>query len=143
MAWAILIAGLVFGLSGGLHYLVMSRLLSGLPKSGLPQGLQLIVGLYAAGTAHLAEAGIYAAGFIAGRELGIGGFKGIDAPMSFMDVYYFSLVNYTSLGLGDIYPNGHLRFMAGVESLNGFLLISCSAAFIYLLMSGHQRNSQN
>ena len=41
-----------------------------------------------------------------------------------MDIFYFSLVNYTSLGLGDIYPTGHSRFLAGLESLNGFLLIS-------------------
>ena len=44
-----------------------------------------------------------------------------------MDVFYFSLVSYTSLGLGDIVPTGHLRFVAGVEALNGFLLISCSS----------------
>jgi len=60
--------------------------------------------------------------------------------MTAVDTLYFSLVNYTSLGLGDIYPTGHLRFLAGVESLNGFLLISCSAALIYLLMTGSDRN---
>lgn len=45
--------------------------------------------------------------------------------MTAVDTLHFSLVNYTSLGLGDIYPTGHLRFLAGVEPLNGFLLISC------------------
>jgi hypothetical protein len=60
--------------------------------------------------------------------------------MTAVDTLYFSLVNYTSLGLGDIYPTGHLRFLAGVESLNGFLHISCSAALIYLLMTGSDRN---
>ena len=54
-----------------------------------------------------------------------------------MDVFYFSLVSYTSLGLGDIVPTGHLRLVAGVEALNGFLLISCSAAYLFLFMS-HQ-----
>lgn len=139
MTLAILIAIITFGLSGTLHYLVMSRLLSGLPRRRWPRGVQLLTGLYAVGAAHLAEAGIYAAGFLAGRTLGIGGFKSADGPMGVMDVFYFSLVSYTSLGLGDIYTTGHLRFLAGVESLNGFLLISCSAAFIYLLMSGHQK----
>jgi hypothetical protein len=52
-----------------------------------------------------------------------------------MDVFYFSLVSYTSLGLGDIVPTGHLRFVAGVEALNGFLLISCSAAMLFLFMT--------
>ncbi|MEQ8900570.1 MAG: ion channel [Roseovarius sp.] len=52
-----------------------------------------------------------------------------------MDFFYFSLVNYSSLGLGDIYPTGHLRFLAGVEALNGFLLISCSASTIFLVVT--------
>lgn len=40
-----------------------------------------------------------------------------------------------ALGVGDIYPTGHLRMLAGVKSLNGFLLISSSASFIYLVKS--------
>jgi len=56
-----------------------------------------------------------------------------------MDVFYFSLVTYTSLGLGDIVPMGHLRLIAGIEALNGFLLISCSAAMLFLFMSGQNQ----
>jgi len=59
-----------------------------------------------------------------------------------MDTIYFSLVNYTSLGLGDIYPTGHLRFLAGIASLNGFLLIGCSASFLFLYMTAHESNSK-
>lgn len=95
----------------------------------------MLVGFYAAGLAHLIEAGLYAVGFWFGRMAGLGSFKSIEGPVGMMETYYFSLVNYTSLGLGDIYPTGHLRFLAGVESLNGFLLISCSAAFIFVLMT--------
>lgn len=135
MLGSIFIATILFGLCGTLHYVVMAKLLSTLPKSPLPRGLKLIIGLYALGIVHLAEAGFYAFGFLIGRGYGLGGFEQDSGPLSLMDVYYFSLVNFTSLGLGDIYPTGHLRFLAGVESLNGFLLISCSAVFIYLLMS--------
>lgn len=52
-----------------------------------------------------------------------------------MDYLYFSLVDYNTLGLGGIYPTGHLRFPAGVEAVNGFLLISCSATFIHRLLT--------
>lgn len=48
-----------------------------------------------------------------------------------MDIYYFPLVNYTALGLGDIYPSGHLRFLAGIESLGGLLLLSCSVSYLF------------
>ena len=92
----------------------------------------LLFALYVMATAHVAEAGLYALGFRVGEWAGVGGFaqKNIN---SIMDVFYFSVVNYTSLGLGDIYPTGHLRFLAGVEALNGFLLISCSASTIFLV----------
>ncbi len=45
--------------------------------------------------------------------------------MDWMDYFYFSLINVTTLGLGDIYPTEHLRVLAGVEALTGFALISC------------------
>lgn len=82
---------------------------------------------------HVAEAALYAWGFAVGASMGLGGFKETDR-MLWMDYLYFSLVNYNTLGLGDIYPTGHLRFLAGVEALNGFLMISCSAAFLHRLM---------
>ena len=89
--------------------------------------------LVAVVVAHCAEAGLYAAGFALGQALGLGAFAQVQA-MSWMDYFYFSLVNYNTLGLGDIHPTGHLRFIAGVEALNGFLLISCSASILFDLM---------
>lgn len=77
---------------------------------------------------------MYGVGFYFGASEGLGSFKQTDY-MSMMDYQYFSLVNYNTLGLGDIYPTGHLRFLAGVEALNGFLLISCSAMYMHKLMT--------
>ncbi|HIC65251.1 MAG: hypothetical protein CMI50_01790 [Paracoccus sp.] len=101
---------------------------------GLSGSGRVLVALYTLGIAHVVEAGLYAVGFSMGEALGIGGFEQ-DIVDSFMDVFYFSLVNYSSLGLGDIYPTGHLRFLAGIEALNGFLLISCSASTIFLVVT--------
>lgn len=99
----------------------------------------MLAGICGAGAAHLLEAMLYALGFAVMDATGLGGFKGGDSD-GFMDIFYFSLVNYTSLGLGDIYPTGHSRFLAGLESLNGFLLISCSASLVFVLM--HKNFSQ-
>ena len=41
---------------------------------------------------------------------------------------------YTSVGFGDILPQGHLRLIAGVEGLAGLLMIGWSASFTYLMM---------
>jgi hypothetical protein len=44
------------------------------------------------------------------------------------------VTSYTTLGVGDVYPKGLLRILVGVEALNGFLLITWSASFTYLMM---------
>lgn len=142
MLLSILMSVTLFGLTGLIHYAVMKGVLNQLNKSPIPAVARMIIGFYAVGAAHLTEAGLYALGFVFGRALGLGGFESADSTMGMMQIYYFSLVNYTSLGLGDIYPTDHLRFMAGMESLNGFLLISCSAAFIFLLMQGETRSAK-
>lgn len=47
---------------------------------------------------------------------------------------YFSAVNYTSLGYGDILPHGALRSVAVSEALAGLMMIAWSASFTYLKM---------
>lgn len=133
MIWTILLGLSMFGLTGIIHFQVICRTHRWLKSTNLGKTRKLLIGFYAAAIAHIAEAGLYAIGFLAGTGAGLGGFKPTD--ISPMEVFYFSLVNYTSLGLGDIYPIGHLRFLAGIESLNGFLLISCSASLIFMLMT--------
>jgi hypothetical protein len=97
--------------------------------------------LVAVVVAHCAEAGVYAGGFALGHGLELGAFAQVEA-MGWMDYFYFSLVNYNTLGLGDIHPTGHLRFIAGVEALNGFLLISCSASILFDLMRQETSDSR-
>ena len=87
---------------------------------------------------HLAVTGLFAVGFAGAAGLGLGGFEK-EPVMSAMDLYYFSLINITTLGLGDIYPTGHLRALAGIESLTGFLLISCTAQFVFQTMAKQEK----
>ena len=134
MLMSIATAAIIFGFCGAFHYWIMSGSTQFLKLKKLAPGTQLLLVLYAAGIAHTIEAIFYAFGFLFLEGLDLGGFSKSD-QMSVMDTIYFSLVNYTSLGLGDIYPTGHLRFLAGIASLNGFLLIGCSASFLYLHMS--------
>lgn len=130
---AALLMGLVLVLvCGGVHYVAMTTLHERITRLRLNRAAKAQLALVGLSIAHLIEAAVYAAGFRLGERWLLGGFSGADTSDS-MSVFYFSLVNYTSLGLGDIYPTGHLRFLAGLESLNGFLLISCSAAMLYLI----------
>ncbi len=112
------------------HGVVLAPAISAIHAFNKPKTIRLVTVATVVVTIHVIEAGLYAVGFSLGADWGLGGFKQTDA-MNWMDYLYFSLVNYNTLGLGDIYPTDHLRFLAGVEALNGFLLISCSATFVH------------
>lgn len=140
MSLAILLATLSFIATAGLHLAVLHRL-APLSDARRFDRLTLWVGTFLLiGLLHVVEAGIYATAFGFGQTLGIGGFDSAGGNASPMEIYYFALVSYTSLGLGDIYPTGHLRLLAGVASLNGFLLISCSAALLFRMVSSNQHS---
>lgn len=83
---------------------------------------------------HLLVAVLFAVGFWLGAEWGLGSFDETSS-MNWMDYFYFSLINLTTLGLGDIYPTDHLRVIAGIEALTGFALISCSAQLFWKMMT--------
>ena len=53
---------------------------------------------------------------------------------SFMSYIYFSAITYTSVGFGDIYPKGPFRMIAGVEAINGLILIGLSVTLTYFAM---------
>lgn len=126
MLLAILIAWIVFILVLMIHCATIVRFRRRRKETLLSFGL-LMTGL---ATLHLLEVGIYALAFQLGAWAEIGGFTG-GGSMSAMDTYYFSLINFTTVGLGPSYPTGHLRFLAGFESFNGFLCISMSASIVF------------
>lgn len=67
--------------------------------------------------AHLAEIGLYAVVYAAAEHwFNLGTFSG-EPVTTGVDYFYFSAITYTSLGIGDIFPTEHLRFLTGVEAL--------------------------
>ena len=82
-------------------------------------------------TVHVTEVFVYAtAYYLLARHAHAGTLSGVAAP-SLNASLYFSLETYSSLGYGDIVPSGALRGMAGVEALNGLLLIGWSACYVH------------
>lgn len=93
--------------------------------------LIIVIILFAA---HILEISLYAVTYeVAIKYFNIGSIHG-NTISNFMEYLYYSIVMYTSLGLGDVYPVGHVRFISGVEALNGLLLIAWSASFTFLAM---------
>ena len=49
-------------------------------------------------------------------------------------IAFFSFTTPTALGFGDIEPTGNLRYLTGIESLTGLVLITWTASFLFVEM---------
>ena len=99
-----------------------------------PTRSRLIIVIGVVVVAHVLEAGLYAvAYYVLHTHFDIGGLAG-HLEGDLLDFFYFSMATYTTLGIGDLHPSGAMRLVAGVESLNGLVLIGWSASFTYLTM---------
>ena len=65
---------------------------------------------------------------------GLGSIVGYEA-MNLWEYVYFSATTYTTVGFGDLFATGPMRFLVGTEALVGFMLITWSASFTYLVMA--------
>jgi len=108
-----------------------------LPRLPIQPRQRVLVVIATCFLAHLVEIVLYAAAFA--LLYGLQGFGRIDGEFeaTALNFFYFSITNYTTLGIGDVYPGGALRVLAGIEALNGFVLITWSASFAYLMMQRH------
>ena len=107
-----------------IHYEVLRGLSAGLPLLRIPSRGTLLVVIFATFLAHAMEIALYA--------LAIHLMDARHFPWS--TALYFSAETYTSLGYGDVVPTGELRLLAGIEALNGLLLIGWSASYTYIAM---------
>ncbi len=68
--------------------------------------------------------------WVLSNKLGFGNLTGVIED-HWMHYVYFSATTYSSLGFGDIEPTEAMRLLAGVEVLNGLLLIGWSVTYTY------------
>jgi hypothetical protein len=120
-----------------LHFEVLNFLSVLAPGPGLSRRVSILVGVFGAICAHLAEVWIFGLGYFVLIASGVMGKLEGNTTDSFMDCIYFSLTSYTSLGFGDIAPTGWIRFLAGMEALTGLVLIAWTASFMFLEMQKH------
>jgi Ion channel len=117
-----------------LHYEVLRALNVGLPGLAIPNRTKLLVVIIATFVTHAIEMAMYGAAlYLLITWFDVGSLSGV-AGFSLSTCMYFSAETYTSLGFGDLTPVGPIRLLAGVEALNGLLLIGWSASFTYISM---------
>lgn len=125
---------LLIALTTVIHYEVLRAMYTLLPRLAIPNRTRLLVVIFVAFAAHFVEIGVYGCamyGLV--QYFGDGTLAGT-LRFTFENCLYFSAENYTSLGFGDLTPTGSLRLLAGVESLNGLLMVGWSASFLYISM---------
>lgn len=81
---------------------------------------------------HTVAVWMYGIAFwLMGERFGFGALYGEVGPRDFFTYLYFSATTYSSLGFGEITPVGPMRFLTGVEAINGLILIGWSVTYTY------------
>jgi hypothetical protein len=116
------------------HYETLNALNKRLPGLHMPPRRKLMVVLLVAFLAHMLETVMYGvAQYLLVQYADVGTIGG-PVQFSLMACIYHSAETYTSLGYGDFTPEGPIRMLAGIEAINGLLLIAWTASFTYLEM---------
>ncbi|MGH1471731.1 MAG: ion channel [Cellvibrionaceae bacterium] len=134
MLLAIFISTLIVVVSVLIHYEVLNFLSQRLMQFRERHRSLVLIGVLGSMLAHILEVIVFGTGIYGMLQIdGMGTLQG-SFNGSFLDCVYFSFTNYTTLGYGDIYPFGYIRFLIGLESLTGLVLITWSASFMFIEM---------
>jgi hypothetical protein len=117
-----------------IHYEVLRLLTANLPKLQIEPRLRLVFVILGAFCAHFSQILLYGAAYwLLATFFDVGG-MGAPGRLPFSRCLYFSAETFTTLGYGDVVPHGALRLLAGLEALNGMLLMGWTASYTYLSM---------
>ncbi|MBU3657999.1 MAG: two pore domain potassium channel family protein [Rhodocyclaceae bacterium] len=127
--------GALIALAVFIHYETLYTLATYLPRlSRIPPRYRVLLGVLIILVAHALEIWAFALGYLAMIKLELGSLFGMTTSDLLSDCVYLSWVSYTTVGFGDIAPNGDLRFLPGLEALTGLVLITWSASFLFIEM---------
>ena len=116
------------------HYESLYWLTRLMPKLRIKYRFRLVLGVFGALTAHVIEVFLFGyVYYLMHIQEGLGYLEG-RFVISLSDCIYFSFTTFTTLGYGDIEPFGGTRYLAGIESLTGLVLITWTASFLFLEM---------
>lgn len=133
MATFIINAAIVFS-TVAIHYETLYLLAKRLPSIQVVHRYRVLLAVMVIMVAHVIEIWLFAVGYYLMIHAGNFGSLSGNIDLSLLDCSYFSFTTYTTLGYGDIEPSGYLRFLTGLESLTGLVMITWSASFVFLEM---------
>jgi hypothetical protein len=125
-----------------LHYEALNACNRHLPKLSQRRRPRVLILIVVVLITHVAEIWLFGLGyFVLVHGYGAGALAGLttsDLP----DFVYFSAATFTTLGFGDAVPVGAIRFLAGMEALTGFVLVTWSASYTFLEMQRDWRGGE-
>lgn len=129
-----LTCALLVALTTLIHYEPLTRLNARLPSLRIQDRSKLLVVISGVFLAHIVEIAVYGGALYGLASYGeVGTLQG-PGRLSLLNCLYFSAETYTTLGFGDLTPVGPVRLLAGVEALNGLVLVGWSASYTYIAM---------
>ena len=138
--WMPLVISLIISFAiAFLHYESLGFLTQKITQAKQVKKARVLLTMFVITLTHLLSVFIYSLVYYSmDNHFGMGTLAGQET-LNLYDYIYYSLIVYTSLGFGDIYPVGGLRILSGLETLNGLILIAWSASYTYLVMSKYWR----
>lgn len=116
------------------HYEFLYWMTALMPRIKAAHRFRIVLGVAGALLAHAVEVWVFAfAYYFMHHSERWGSLQG-NFDGSLRDCVYFSFTVFSTLGFGDIEAVGLIRFLTGVESLAGLVLITWSASFLFVEM---------
>ena len=113
-------------------HLAMVKLLIGLEQRiGYVTASHVSAAVLIAIVTHLLEISVFAVGIALLAFVGNYGQLSGQFASGFTEYFYYSAVTYTTLGFGDITPDGPLRILTAIESLTGLVMSAWTASVIF------------
>lgn len=139
LALVVLVNCIVVGTAVAIHYEFLYNLTTRQKALPFHHRTRIVFSVLAALVAHALEVWVFGvAYYYMNRQEGWGTLEGnFDGRL--LDCVYYSFTTFTTLGFGDIVPHGDIRYLTGIESLTGLVLITWTASFLYLEMQRHWR----
>jgi hypothetical protein len=119
----------------GLHYEVLRNCIRLLPAVAHRRRQRVIFLILVIMLTHAVEIWIFGLAYLFLLQWDIfGSIEGAAQIVNVADHVYYSAMVYTTVGFGDLVPEGPIRFMTGMEALTGLVMITWSASFTFLEM---------
>lgn len=117
-----------------IHYEFLYRFTQMIPGMKIQHRFRILASVFSALIAHTIEIYVFAVAYYYFHKSSEFGYLSGNFNGSMMDCIYYSFTTFTTLGFGDIQPFGSIRYLTGLESLTGLVLITWTASFLYFEM---------